>query len=414
MGGEERQAKRIRARARGGMMNHFKYSEALGRMGTETSFLMGMRVAELERQGRKLIKFHIGQPDFPTPEHVKHEAIKWINQDYTGYTESNGIYDLREAIAQHITKTRGVEIDPAEVVVTPGAKMILFGAALMLLNPGDEGVYPNPGYPIYESAIDITGAKSVPVILSEENGFCFEHEKFKALVNKKTKLIYLNSPSNPTGEVLTKNDLKLVRDLAVDNDIVVLSDEIYSRILYEGKHESIISMPGMKERTILVDGFSKIYAMTGWRLGYGVMPKELAKHMTNVAINIYSCPTSFVQKAGIAALNGPQTASEKMVAEFKRRREAMVEGLNEIEGVTCTLPKGAFYVFPNVKHILRKGKMKSSVELMDKLLMDAGIATLSGTYFGKYGEGYLRLSYAASMENIKKGLEVMKAYVEKL
>jgi aspartate/methionine/tyrosine aminotransferase len=317
--------------------------------------------------------------------------------------------ELRQTIAEYISRTRKLDVAPEEVVVTPGGKPIMFNSILALVDPGDEVMYPNPGFPIYESLINFVGAKPVPIPLKEENEFSLDPEYVKENITKKTKMIILNSPENPTGGVITKEDLKVIADCVVDrNDLFVLSDEIYSRIIYEGKHESITQFPGMKERTILLDGFSKTYAMTGWRLGYGVMHKDLALKCAQLTTNSNSCTSTFTQLAGVEALKGPQTEPERMVAEFKKRREVIVSGLNSIEGITCKKPHGAFYVFPNVT-----GTGMDCRKLGDHLLYNAGVAVLPGTSFGKYGEGHLRLSFANSVENIKKALDRIAKALEK-
>jgi len=388
-------------------------AKRIANMGTETAFSVGSRISALERQGKKIYKFHIGQPDFPTPENIKKAGMDAIAANFTGYTEPAGIFELRQAAAEYISRTRHVEVDPAEVVIAPGAKPIMFGAGFICIDKGDEAIYPNPGYPIYESFIRVNGGKAVPMKLSEEQGFAFDHEQLKAKVKKgKTKMIVVNSPANPTGGVLGEDDLKLVRDLAVDNDTLVFSDEIYDQFIYEGEFKSLFSLDGMKERTILLNGHSKTYSMTGWRLGYGVMPKELAEKFVQLGINMYSCPCSFVQKAGVEALRGPQDSVVRMREEFRRRREVIVKGLNDIRGVKCVMPKGAFYAFPNVKRALKKLGMKSAVELQEKLLVEKDVSVLSGTYFGKYGEGYLRMSYATSMPDIEEGLRRMRELIE--
>ncbi|MFA6036195.1 MAG: pyridoxal phosphate-dependent aminotransferase [Candidatus Micrarchaeia archaeon] len=388
-------------------------AKRISKMGTESAFAVGGRISALERSGKKIYKFHIGQPDFPTPENIKKAGIDAIASNFTGYTEPAGIFDLRQAAAEYISKTRHVEVDPAEVVIAPGAKPIMFGTGFICIDKGDEVVYPNPAYPIYESFIEVNGGKAVPLRLSEEQGFAFDHEQMKAKVKKgKTKMIVINSPANPTGGVLSEDDLKLVRDLAVDNDTLVFSDEIYDQFIYEGEFKSVLSLDGMKERTILLNGHSKTYSMTGWRLGYGVMPKAIAEKFVQLGINMYSCPTSFVQKAGVEAIKGPQDSVVKMRDEFRRRRDVIVNGLNSIKGVKCQMPKGAFYVLPNVKGALRRLGMKQSIELQEKLLVEKDVSVLAGTYFGKYGEGYLRMSYATSMPDIEEGLRRMKQLIE--
>ncbi|VVC03008.1 Aspartate aminotransferase [Candidatus Burarchaeum australiense] len=388
-------------------------AKRVSKLGTENAFNVGALVAGLERQGKKVYKFHIGQPDFPTPQNIKNAAIEALHANMTGYTEPAGIYELRQACAEYIAKTRKVEVSPEEVVITPGAKPIIFAAAFVCVERGDEVVYPNPTFPIYESVIEVNGGRAVPLRLNEETGFRFDHEELKAKVKKgKTKMIMINSPANPTGSILDENDLKLVRDLAVDNDTLVFSDEIYDQIIYEGEHRSVLSLPGMKERTILLNGHSKTYAMTGWRLGYGVMPKEIADKVIRLGINIYSCPTSFVQKAGVEALRGPQDSVAVMRDEFRRRREVVVKALNEMKGVKCQMPKGAFYAFPNVKGAMRRLGMKKAIELQEKLLYQKEVSILSGTYFGKYGEGYMRFSYDTTMADIEEGLKMMRERIE--
>jgi aspartate/methionine/tyrosine aminotransferase len=379
-------------------------------LGTETSFEVLARAKALERQGKSIIHLEIGEPDFNTPQNIKEAAVKALYAGYTHYVPAAGIPELREAIAEYISKTRKIPVDPEEVVVTPGAKPVIFFTILACVNPGEEVLYPNPGFPIYESMIKFVGAKPVPIPLKEENDFRIDHEYVKEKITEKTKMIILNSPENPTGSVLTRDDLKLIADcIAERDDLIVLSDEIYSRIIYEGSHESIASLPGMKEKTVILDGFSKTHAMTGWRLGYGVMRKDLAEKITQLVINSNSCTCAFVQVAGIEALKGPQDSADRMVAEFRKRREIIVEGLNRIKGVTCKKPKGAFYVFPNIT-----GTGMRSKELSDYLLNEVGVAVLPGTSFGRYGEGYLRISFANSAENIKEALRRIEAALEKL
>ncbi|MEM1552617.1 MAG: pyridoxal phosphate-dependent aminotransferase [Candidatus Bathyarchaeia archaeon] len=386
------------------------FAKRMASLGTETAFEVLARAKALERQGKEIIHLEIGEPDFDTPQNIKEAAVKALYAGYTHYVPAAGIPELREAIAEYISKTRKIPVDPEEVVVTPGAKPIMFFAILACVERGDEVLYPNPGFPIYESMINFVGAKPVPIPLKEENDFRLDHEYVKAKITKKTKMIILNSPENPTGGVLTKEDLKVIADcIAKRDDVIVLSDEIYSRIIYEGTHESIASLPGMKEKTIILDGFSKTYAMTGWRLGYGVMRKDLAEKIAQLMINSNSCTCAFVQMAGVEALKGPQDSVDKMVAEFKKRREVIVSGLNNIKGITCKKPKGAFYVFPNIKEVGKTAK-----EFSDYLLNEAGVAVLPGTSFGKYGEGYLRISFANSIENIKKALDRISKAIEKL
>jgi aspartate aminotransferase len=388
----------------------YAFAERMKALGTETAFEVLAKAKALEKQGKDVVHLEIGEPDFDTPENIKEAAVKALHAGYTHYVPAAGIPELRETIAQHISKTRDVDVDPEEVVVTPGAKPIMFFSILALVNPGDEVLNPNPGFPIYESVVNFVGAKQVPLPLEEEKDFRFDVESVKEKITNKTRMIVLNSPQNPTGGVLTKEDLQAVADFIADrDDIFVISDEVYSKILYEGKHESIASLAGMKDKTILLDGFSKTYAMTGWRLGYGVMRKDLAQKITQLMVNSNSCTCAFVQKAGVEALTGPQDESEKMVAEFRKRRDVIVPGLNNIPGITCKKPRGAFYVFPNIT-----GTGMDCKKLSDYLLNKAGVAVLPGTSFGKYGDGYLRLSFANSVENIKKAVNRISVAVENL
>ena len=386
-----------------------KISKMIQRAGTETAFEMLAKAKELERQGKSVVHFEIGEPDFNTPENVKEAGIKAIKENYTHYSPTQGILELREAVAEYISKTRDIKVTPDEVIITPGGKDVIFSTMLSLLDEGDEAIYPNPGYPIYESAIRLVGAKPVPMPLREENDFAFDRHEFEKLVTPKTRLIVINSPANPTGGILSYEDLEFIADIAKKNDIMILSDEIYSRIIYEGKFVSIASLPGMKERTIILDGFSKTYAMTGWRLGYAVANKEVIEALKRVAVNSFSCVATFVQMAGVEALRGPQDEPERMRKEYEERRNLIVKGLNEIPGFSVKMPKGAFYAFPNVKKL-----GKPSKELADYLLYEAGVCTLSGTAFGEYGEGYLRFSYATSKENIIEGLKRVKQAIEKI
>lgn len=386
-----------------------KVSRMVQRAGTETAFDMLAKAKALERQGKSIIHFEIGEPDFNTPENVKEAGIKAIKENYTHYAPTQGVFELLEAVAEYISKTRSIKVTPEEVLITPGGKDVIFSTMLSLLEEGDEAIYPNPGYPIYESAIKLVGATPVAMPLREENDFAFDRKEFEKLVTPKTRLIVINSPANPTGGILSYEDLEFIADIAKKNDIMILSDEIYSRIIYEGQFVSIASLPGMKDRTIILDGFSKTYAMTGWRLGYAVANKEVIEALKKVAVNSFSCVATFVQMAGIEALRGPQDDPEKMRQEYKERRDLIVKGLNEIPGFSVKMPKGAFYAFPNVK-----GVHKSSKELTDYLLNEAGVCTLSGTAFGEYGEGYMRFSYATSKENIIEGLKRVKAAIEKI
>src|SRR5207247_1631889 len=331
-----------------------------------------------------------------------------LHKGFTHYGPSAGLPQLREAIAEHVSETRRVNVTPEEVVVVPGGKPIIFFSILSLVEQGDEVIYPNPGFPIYESMIQFLNAKAVPIRLREEMDFRLDVDELAGLINDRTRLIILNSPQNPSGGVLTKKDIDGIARVIGERDIMVLSDEIYSRLIFEGEHHSIMSVDGMRERCILLDGFSKTYAMTGWRMGYGVMRADLAAHIARLMVNSNSCTASFTQVAGVEALRGPQDSVEKMCAEFKRRRDVMVAGLNKIKGFSCRLPKGAFYVFPNITKTRWPSK-----KLADALLDDAGVAALSGTAFGNFGEGYLRFSVANSIENIEKALDRVDAWTKK-
>ena len=376
------------------------FADRMKALETETAFEVLAKAKALEKQGKSIVHLEIGEPDFDTPKNIKDAAAKALSAGYTHYTPSAGMLELRQVVAEYISKTRKLDVKPEEVVITPGGKPVIFFGILALVNQGDEVLYPNPGFPVYESVIKFVGAKPIPIPLKEENEFSLDPEYVKKKITKKTKMIILNSPENPTGGVIPREQLKVIADCLEDrDDVFVLSDEIYSRIIYEDKPESISQFPGMKEKTIILDGFSKSYAMTGWRLGYGVMRKDLAAKIAQLMTNSNSCTNTFVQFAGIEALKGPQTEPEKMVAEFKKRREVIVDGLNSIKGITCKKPHGAFYVFPNITET-----GMDSRKLADHLLYNAGVSVLSGTSFGQYGEGYLRLSFANSVENIKKAL----------
>lgn len=376
-------------------------AQRMRRLGTETAFEVLAKARALEAQGKHIVHLEIGEPDFDTPLNIKQAAKKALDDGFTHYGPAAGLPQTKKAIAEYIAKTRGINVTPDHVVVTPGAKPIMFFVILACIDEGDEVIYPNPGFPIYESSIDFVGGVSVPLQLKEENEFRVKIEDVKKLITKKTRMIILNSPQNPTGGILTEEDIRAIAKLAIEHNIMVLSDEIYDRIMYDGyKPFSIASIPGMQERTIILDGFSKTYAMTGWRLGFGVMPEELAKLVTKLQINSTSCTSSFSQIAAIEALTGPRGDIDNMVKEFEMRRNFIVDGLNALDGVSCHKPHGAFYVFPNIT-----GTGKSSRDLADFLLNEAGVACLSGTAFGKFGEGYLRFSYANSIPNIEKALE---------
>ena len=386
-----------------------KFAERMSRLGTESAFEVLAKAKAIEATGKEVIHLEIGEPDFDTPDNIREAGAKAIWDGYTHYCPAQGIPELRQAIAEVAGKDKNLDIRPEQVVVTPGAKPIMFFGMLALIDEGDEVIYPNPGFPIYESVIEFLGAKAVPVKLEESKEFCFDADQLAKLVTPKTKMMIFNSPQNPTGGVLCLDDLKAIAKLAIEHDIWVLTDEVYSKLLYEGEHVSIATLPGMREHTIVLDGYSKTYAMTGWRLGYGIMPEELAQALTQLQINATSCTCTFSQVAGVEGLTGDQSASEKMIAEFKKRRDVIVDGLNRIPGITCLRPKGAFYVFPNIQ-----GTGMPSQELADLLLNDAGVAVLPGTAFGSFGEGYLRLSYANSIENINKALELIEKTLEKV
>lgn len=386
------------------------FAKKMDLLGTETAFEVLAKAKALEKEGREIVHLEIGEPDFDTPNNIKEAAIKALKAGYTHYVSASGIPELRMAVAEYLSESRGIDVAPEEVVVTPGAKPIIFFSILACVDPGDEVMYPNPGFPIYESMINFVGAKPVPMPLKEENDFRTDNQDTVDKITRKTKMIILNSPENPTGGVLNKENLEAIADRVKNReDLFVLSDEVYCKILYEGKHESIASIPGMKEQTILMDGFSKTYAMTGWRLGYAAMRKDLAQKITQLMVNSNSCTCAFSQMAGVEALRGPQDESKKMVDEFKRRREVIVSGLNKIKGITCKKPRGAFYVFPNVKSLGMDYR-----RLSDFLLNKAGVAVLSGTAFGSYGEGYLRLSFANSVENIEKAMKRISEALEEL
>ena len=382
-----------------------KLAGRMGRLGTETAFSVLAKAKALEAQGRDIIHLEIGEPDFDTAGHIVEAGCRALRSGETHYTPTAGIPELREAIAADVAKSRGVSVDPAQVVVTPGGKPIMFFAILALVEEGDEVLMPNPAFPIYESMVDFVGGTPVFVPLRQENGFRFDLEEFRAGLGEKTRLVILNSPANPTGGVFTAEDIADIAEILRERpDVVVLSDEIYSRLLYSGSFASIASEPGFgpDERTIILDGFSKTYAMTGWRLGYGVMPEPLAEQVTKLQVNSNSCTAAATQHAGLAALSGPQDAVDRMLEEFRGRRDLIVSGLNELPGVECISPQGAFYAFPNVSATgLPAG------ELADLLLNEAGVACLSGTAFGRHGEGHLRLSYANSRENISLALDRM-------
>jgi aspartate/methionine/tyrosine aminotransferase len=372
----------------------------MSKIGIESAFEVLVKARALEAQGKSIIHLEIGEPDFPTPRHVVEAGKKALDEGWTKYGPTTGLPDLRQAIANYISTTRQVKVGPENVCVVPGGKPIMYFVIIALVEPGDEVIYPDPGFPIYESMIRFQGGVPVPMPLLEKNNFSLDLNVFKSLLTKKTKLVILNSPANPTGGIIPAEDVKQIADLLRERDVMVLSDEIYSRIVYDGVPKSITSFDGMLEKTCILDGFSKTYSMTGWRLGYGVMPLWLADAVSKLMVNSNSCTASFTQKAGVAALTGPQNDVDHMVAEFRRRRDAIVKGLNSIPGFHCLVPAGAFYAFPSVK-----GTGMPSKELADLLLNEAGVACLNGTAFGIYGDGYIRFSYANSLENILDAIE---------
>ena len=379
-------------------------------LGTETAFEVLAKARALEAQGQEIIHLEIGEPDFDTPKHVVAAGIKALQEGQTHYGPTPGLPQLREAIARNSREVRGIDTDPSHVVVTPGAKPIMFYVILALSEPGVEVIYPNPGFPIYESMIRFTGGTPVPMQLFEEKGYHPDLNDLEKKITDRTRLLIINSPENPCGSALTKAELQTIADLVKQHkNLYVLADEIYKDILYTGEHFSIATFPDMPSRTIILDGFSKSYAMTGWRLGYGIMPEELVPHITKLAVNSVSCAATFSQIAAVAALDGPQDDVAKMAAEFSQRRRLITDGLRAIPGLSCPEPEGAFYAFPSIK-----GTRLTSTEFEDRALNEAGVALLSGSAFGEYGEGYVRLSYANSQENIQKALDRLNQFVKGL
>ena len=385
-----------------------RLADRMSRLGTETAFEVLNRARQLEREGKEIVHLEIGEPDFATPSNIVEAAVDALHKGWTHYGPSAGLPELRQTIASYVSETRGVPVSSDEVVVVPGGKPIIFFTILALVDPGDEVIYPNPGFPIYESMINYVGGRAVPIQLREERDFSLNVDELATHITDRTKLIIINSPQNPTGGVLQRKEIEGIAHAVADRNIFVLSDEIYSRLIFEGEHFSILSVPGFKERTILLDGFSKTYAMTGWRMGYGVMRPDLAAQITRLMTNSNSCTASFTQVAGVEALRGDQSSVTEMCSEFKKRRDVFVAGLNEIRGFSCRMPKGAFYTFPNI----RKTGWPSK-KLATALLEEAGVACLSGTAFGEFGEGYLRFSVANSLENLQKALERIRKWTEK-
>lgn len=379
-------------------------ADRMSKLGTESAFEVLARARALEAQGRRIIHLEIGEPDFDTPAHIVEAAEEGLRRGHTHYVPAPGVPELRQAVVDFLSRTGRMQATPDRVIVTPGAKPIMFFAILALCGEGDEVLYPDPGFPMYESIAAFSGATPVPVPLREENDFRLDPDELRALVTERTKLLVINTPHNPCGSALTREDCEAVAEIAIANDLIVLSDEVYWALRYGGEHASVLDVDGMAERTILLDGWSKTFAMTGWRLGFGVFPPALVEPVTRLVINSVSCTSAFSQDAAIAALTGPWEPVEEMVAEFARRRDVIVNGLNRIPGISCVQPSGAFYVFPNI------GDLRvPSTQVAAHLLDHAGVAGLSGTAFGSYGEGYLRFSYANSVENIRDALEAIEA-----
>jgi aspartate/methionine/tyrosine aminotransferase len=381
-------------------------AHSLARLGTETAFEVLVRARALEAEGRSVIHLEIGEPDFDTPRHIVEAAKQALDEGYTHYGPAQGLPELREAAAGYLSRTRGIAAAPGNICVVPGGKPIMYFSMLALLNPGDEVIYPNPSFPIYESMIRYCGATPVPMRLREASGFSFDIGEFRDRLTPRTKLVILNSPANPTGGVMPREDIAAIAGLLQNHGAVVLSDEIYSRMCYGREFASIASFPGMLEKTILLDGFSKTYAMTGWRLGYGHMPSFLVEPVNKLMVNSNSCTATFTQRAGIAALRGSQEPAERMIAEFRRRRDVFVAGLNSIPGFHCSMPEGAFYAFPNIQATGWQSK-----PLAGALLDHTGVACLGGTAFGEFGEGYLRFSYANSLDNLQAAVERIRAFL---
>lgn len=393
-----------------------KFAERMSRLGTENAFTVLAQVQKLAAQGRQIVSLGIGDPDFDTPENIREAAKKALDSGRTHYNPSAGIPALREAAAAYLTRSRGVEYSPEEIVITPGGKPILFNTIMAIAEPGDEVIYPNPGFPIYESVINFAGAKPVPMALVEANDFRIDLDQLRKAVTKNTRLIILNSPNNPTGGVLSRADMEAIAELAIEADAWILADEIYSEFLFEGEHISITQIPGLKERTILLDGFSKTYAMTGWRLGYGAMPVAMAEKVAQMNTNIVSCTATFVQDGGVEALTGSQDAVRAMIAEFKARRDMAIAELNSIPGISCVNPLGAFYAFPNVTEACKLMGLKTAEEFQHAMLYDGNVAVLARSNFGSRNEGedqeYIRISFATSRELLMEGLHRIRKTIE--
>lgn len=385
------------------VLNKLRLAERMSRLGTESAFEVLVRARALEASGKEIIHLEIGEPDFPTAPHIVEAAARALREGWTHYGPPAGLPQLREAVAEDVGRRRGIRVDPAEVVITPGAKPIMFFVILALVERDDEVLYPNPGFPIYESMIDFVGGRPVPYALAEKRDFDIDVAEVLRKITDRTRLIILNSPHNPTGGVMSGAELQALAEALEsprEREVLVLSDEIYSRLIFDGEHQSLARFRALRERTIILDGFSKAFAMTGWRLGYGVMRSDLAQQVALLVTNSNSCTAGFTQIAGVAALRGDQSCVDRMREEFRRRRTVIVDGLNAIPGFRCRLPHGAFYAYPNITGTGRKSR-----DLSEALLTEAGVACLSGTAFGKWGEGYLRFSYANSIENIQKALD---------
>ncbi len=385
-----------------------KLAERMSRLGTETAFEVLAKARRLEAKGVDVIHLEIGEPDFDTPDNIVQAGVEALQGGYTHYGPSPGLNEVRQRIADEVAETRGISVGADNVVITPGAKPIMFFSILALVDEGDEVIYPNPGFPIYESMIKFVGGVPVPMKLLAPRDFGVDVDEVASQITPRTKMMILNSPNNPCGSIIEKDDLKALAKLVVENDVVVLSDEIYRRFLYEGEHHSITGFDGMPDQTIILDGFSKTYAMTGWRVGYGVMPLELVEPISRLCTNSVSCTASFTQRAVLEAMDGPQDEPYRIVAEFKKRRDIIVEGLNSIPGIRCPMPKGAFYAFPSVE-----GTGMTSREFADGMLEDEGVACLAGESFGEYGNGCVRFSFANSAENIERALERISRFVAK-
>tara|TARA_B100000029_G_scaffold110038_2_gene101717 strand:+ start:32330 stop:33490 length:1161 start_codon:yes stop_codon:yes gene_type:complete len=374
------------------------------KLGTETAFETLAKAKELERQGKSIIHLEIGEPDFDTPLHIRDAAKKALDDGFTHYGPSAGQLELRESIAKHQTERQGYDVRPDNVIVTPGGKPVMFFTIMAMIEKGDEVIYPNPGFPIYESMIRYMGGTPVPMQLNEESGYNTDIDDFKSLVTPRTKLIIVNSPNNPCGSVIPETDLQQIAEIAIENDIIVMADEIYKDMYYgDQEHVSITKFPGMRDRTVILDGFSKSYAMTGWRLGYGVFPDFLVEPVVRLMTNSVSCTSVFSQMAAVAALEGPQDSVRMMMEEFTKRRDLVVQGLNSLPDITCPEPKGAFYAFPNIR-----STGLSSEEFAEKAMYDAGVALLAGTAFGRYGDGYVRISFANSQKNLREAIERLR------